>query len=854
LAENLSGGALSFLRSRRGLLLIGIILLLGLFLVRPGAQRLRSRIAGSISRAVDRQVEIGSVSLHLLPQPGFDLGNFIVYDDPSFSAEPMLRSDDVTAALRVSSLFRGRLEIARLSLSEPSLNLVRNGAGRWNLEELLERAEKTPIAPTGKPTSESRPAFPYIEAEQGRINFKFGPEKKPYALTTADFSFWQDSENSWGMRLKAQPVRTDSSLSDTGLLRVNGTWRRADTLRQTPIQLTLEWDRAQLGQLTKLIAGNDKGWRGSVDLSATLTGTPADFGVHTEATVEDFRRYDILGGGSLRLTAQCDGRYHSTDRQLSDILCQSAAGNGRIDLNGMANLTSGFPKFHLAVTAQDVPAQSVAAFLRHTKRDVPDDVIATGRVNAIVRLERDQSGFTWSGGGQAVGLQLQSATADTTVALDSIPFSFVSPASSEFAPKEPRPLKRVVLPDIPANRVEVGPFEVALGEATRPALVQGWVARSGYDLKISGDAQVQRALQIAHLIGLPAPRLAAEGSVKLDLQLAGGWSGFAAPRVTGKAQLQSVRAEVRGMNAPLEIASANVLLAQDVVTVQGLAASTGPISWRGSITLPRPCGIPSACLVHFDLHADQLSTDQLNLLVNPRTLKRPWYRFLSPDSQSGFPYLLRVRATGRLSADRVLVRSLAATKISADITLENGILIASDLRGDVLGGRHVGQWKANFVAKPPEYTGSGKLDHFALGDLAETMRDGWVTGTATASYQAKASGLSAADLFSNADATLQVEAHDGIFPHIELSEQAGPLHARHLSATLILHDRAFEIHEGKLEAPSGVYQLSGTASLGQNLDLKLARSGATSFNITGTLTRPKVAASTIQETEAVLKP
>ncbi len=233
----------------------GVVVVLALFLIRPGAERLRSRIAGSISSAVGRQVEIGSVSVHLLPQPGFDLGNFVVHDDPAFSAEPMLRSDDVTAALRVSSLFRGRLEIARLNLTEPSVNLVRNSSGHWNLENLLERAAKTPVAPTSKATNETRPAFPYIEADRGRINFKFGAEKKPYALTDADFSFWQESENAWGMRMKAQPVRTDFNLSDTGTLRVNGTWQRAATLRQTPLQFTMEWERAQLGQLTKLISG-----------------------------------------------------------------------------------------------------------------------------------------------------------------------------------------------------------------------------------------------------------------------------------------------------------------------------------------------------------------------------------------------------------------------------------------------------------------------------------------------------------------------------------------------------------------------------------------------------------------------
>ncbi len=171
-----------FLRSKRGLLALGALVILGLFLVRPGAERLRTRIVHSISLALGRQVDVGSVTLHLLPRPGFELQNFVVHDDPAFSAEPMLRADMVTAALRVSSLFRGHIEIARLSLTEPSLNLVRNSEGHWNLESLLERAAKTPVAPTSKARTEARPGFPYIEADRGRINFKFGQEKKHHTL------------------------------------------------------------------------------------------------------------------------------------------------------------------------------------------------------------------------------------------------------------------------------------------------------------------------------------------------------------------------------------------------------------------------------------------------------------------------------------------------------------------------------------------------------------------------------------------------------------------------------------------------------------------------------------------------
>ena len=180
---------------------------------------------------------------------------------------------------------RGRLEIARLDLTEPSLNLVHGENGRWNLEALLERTAHIPLAPTGKAKSEPRPGFPYIEATSARINFKNGPEKKPYALTNADFSLWQDSENSWGVRLKAQPFRTDLNLNDTGLLQVSGTWQRADALRDTPLQFSVEWNRAQLGQFTKFFTGNDQGWRGEVLLDVALAGTPAKLQITSNGSI-----------------------------------------------------------------------------------------------------------------------------------------------------------------------------------------------------------------------------------------------------------------------------------------------------------------------------------------------------------------------------------------------------------------------------------------------------------------------------------------------------------------------------------------------------------------------------------------
>jgi len=80
------------------------------------------------------------------------------------------------------------------------------------------------------------------------------------------------------------------------------------------------------------------------------------------------------------------------------------------------------------------------------------------------------------------------------------------------------------------------------------------------------------------------------------------------------------------------------------------------------------------------------------------------------------------------------------------------------------------------------------------------------------------------------------------------------LRVTRLVGRLHLRDGKFEIEEGKLQTPASIYQLSGTASLSRVLDIKLARDGTHGFNITGTLTQPRVIINTTPETQAALKP
>lgn len=842
---------MKFFKSRLGLLVLGLAVLAALFLTRPGASRVKARVAKSVGLALGRQVEIGSARFRLLPRPGFDFYDFVVSDDAAFSAEPMLRAPEVTASLRLSSLLRGRLEISRLSLSEPSLNLVRDARRRWNLEDLLEHSAKVAVAPTGKPRSEPRPAFPYVEADQGRINFKLVQEKKPYTLTDAEFSLWQDSENTWAMRLRAQPLRTDLNLSDTGLLRADGKWQRANTLRETPLEFQLAWERGQLGQLSKFFSGRDLGWRGSVATAVKLSGSPEDLGVEVTGSVDDFRRFDIVGPDAVRLGARCTARYSSEARELRDLVCGSSVDQGSVQLRGsIANLAD-LRSYDLEVEAAGIPAQSLIRLARHIKKDLPEDSVASGTLAARFRVHRDPSaGPRWEGSGELKSLLLASASNGAQLELGTIPF-MAAPANLRPARRNPAAGKTEPA-SAPSNRLEVGPFALPLGRPA-PASARGWVARDGYNFTVSGDAQVRRLLQVARLLGVPAWQANADGMARMNLQVAGAWSGFQGAQVTGGAQLTEVRAQLRGVNAPLEIASASLLVDDSATHFTNMAGSLAGISLNASLNLPRRCASMPVCPVKFEAAADGISLAQLRELLDPAARNRPWYRQLFPSGNPGPSVLSEVRATGKLRLRQLAMNRLLVNDVVANVELDGGKVTLTGLQFDWLGGKHQGDWTADFTAQPPAYTGKGTFHHVSLARLAQLMGDGWIAGASAGSYELAMSGSNAAELLGAATASADIEVHDGGLPHLMLAKNSAT-RVRRFQGKLGLRNGLLSLTQGKLETGAGIYQVSGTASLGSQLNMRLVGDDSRSFTVTGTIAKPQVAADESHETQAELKP
>src|SRR5690242_20056443 len=384
------------LRNKRTRIYLAIAILIALgFLVPPSINlnRFRGRLSESLSRSHGRQVSVQDGRLRLLPLPGFTFHQLRISDD-DFSAEPILQTGDENgvATLRISSLWRGRLEIASVSLTQASLNLVRDASGHWNMERLVNRAAQVPSAPTAKKQPEWRPRFPYIEINESRINFKFGAEKKPFALSDAQFALWLAAENRWNVRLKAIPLRTDESVTDTGTIKISGSFDRASEFTKTPFHFQFTWEQPEVNAIAQIVRGHDPGWRGAVDLKAELKGTPADFTARLDADIDELRRYDIARSTPFNLHVSCGQRFrvHVLESGAQDQLdfdCKAPLGSGVLNAQGELDRLSEWPRYSLRLVASEVPIASLVRATLHAKSTLPNDLSGDGIVDGSWMIE-----------------------------------------------------------------------------------------------------------------------------------------------------------------------------------------------------------------------------------------------------------------------------------------------------------------------------------------------------------------------------------------------------------------------------------------------------------------------------------
>ena len=482
---------------RRRLLwtLVALLLVLMFAIIPPLVQvnRLRRRIAASMSASLGRPVHLDRVRLNVLPVPGFTLENLVVSEDPAFGYEPIIRANVVEITLRPSSLWRRQVELSTIRFVEPSLNLVRNAQGKWNIQSLLMHAASLETAPTTQLRPGLAPRFPYIEARNARVNLKLGQEKQPFSLTDADFAVWLPSPQQWNIRIEAHPERTDSNVTETGIVRLEGSLVRAAKTEDARIDLQGSWHDAQLGDASRLLTGNDAGWRGTLNSDSTLTGTLGHANLTTGIHLNDVRRANFLPAQLLDISVNCSAAAALLQSQLTELHCALPVDDTQPVALSAAVLPLEQP-LQAATTLRfnALPLATVLNWARLFSLRIPQDMNPQGSVDG----ELD-----WSGAPSAGSKQSPGWSGGLTATLQSS-----APAHEGRAGASPSPTSQIftfVVPDAPNPQLTLQLLPATLppaatGETPARLTLQGAASRGSYTLHLNGTATPAQIADLAN--------------------------------------------------------------------------------------------------------------------------------------------------------------------------------------------------------------------------------------------------------------------------------------------------------------------------------------------------------------------
>jgi hypothetical protein len=848
-----------------------VLLLLLAILLPPylNISRYQRSIAGTISRSLGRPVHLSGVQLRLLPMPGIEINDFEVEEDPDFGAEPVLHASSVVATLRLSSLWRGRLEVSRISLDEASLNLVRNAQGRWNIGSVLGQASRISNAPTAQRRPGSSPRFPYIEATNARINFKDGLEKKPFSLMNAEFAMWLDSPNQWRVRLKAQPVRTDLDLdlSDTGQLTVNGSLRRDSDLNAMPVNLYAEWRGAQLGQVSRLLMGSDTGWRGDLDLTAALTGDISNLHVKSRVRIGNAHRQEFEPSVSEDIDARCEGDYLRTTRDVHNLTCFWPVGDGHLLLTG--NLQGAEkPGTALKLEINHAPA-SLAVNLIGLMRQHADNASMTGTVNGDFEYTRTPvEALT----GQAVvdGATLQFAGLDNPLRLP--PLRFVA-ASSHPAPTPGARGKagirniaavRLRRPQPPAPlAIQLQNVPVAMGAET-PLGVNADFTRSGFTVHLTGQAALDHLLPLSRDFGFMQSSLApissaarqgsaaTQSSVNLDLSVQAPWlvpvsdqdHPELATATLGSVQIKNVSLRTGFLPEPLEIASATVSLQPGAVSWNNASAVFHGIPIHGSVSYQPGCpasvsasatgSTPAPCPVQFALDTNALDAGALQLALLGAGNRGELLDAII--ARIGGQHHVWPVLNGSVRIASLQLGVLPLHNVLASVSIADNRLRITSLDASTLGGVLHAFGSFDGGASKPAWKLNVQLSHAPASDVSALFHERWgAAGTMNADAEFTAQGFTRDALATSATGNFHFEWQNGALP-VTVSGLPLPRFERCTGDGTIASGRLTFVH-GRILRAGEAASLLGTVSFARDIDLHAAASAGT-YRLTGTLAHP----------------
>ncbi|HEX4170084.1 MAG TPA: AsmA family protein [Bryobacteraceae bacterium] len=264
-----------------------VVALVGVIAPFVNAARFSHSIQAAIETSLGRKVTFQRVYFTLFSGPGFSLEGVTISEDPRYGIEPFAYVPTLEARLRLDKLVFGEIRFTSLRLVDPSLNLVRESNGSWNVQQLVQRL----TAPRRAPLH----FFPSFEVSDGRVNFKLGTRKTTLYISESDLTIYPEYSGKIYIRFSGSPARTDRAGMGFGHIRGDVNWySSSSTTLPNRLEAQLFLDPSNLSELTTLMEGHDIGVHGTISTRLEIKGPIRGLKVRGEMRLEQVHRWDLL--------------------------------------------------------------------------------------------------------------------------------------------------------------------------------------------------------------------------------------------------------------------------------------------------------------------------------------------------------------------------------------------------------------------------------------------------------------------------------------------------------------------------------------------------------------------------------
>jgi AsmA-like C-terminal region/AsmA family len=832
---------------------------------------LQDKLTSRLSGAFGRPVEVGRYNFSIWTGPTLEAQSVIVSEDPRFGYEYFLRSESLRVRLRWQSLLRGRVELGALLLRQPSLNLVRNAEGDWNLAEWLPRpvSHAPPGAPANSPTAGASSAFERIDIDSGRINFKRADEKLPFAFVNVNGTAQADGPGRWRINMAATPWRAALVTQQAGSIYVAGHLGGTSS-RLLPAVLESSWTDASISDALRLIRGDDYGVRGSLDVVLSANTGSDGWKLQARAQMRQLHRWDLSlrpDNPALNLIAQMKIGLDGSALELTSASLEAprsyARATGRFLWNDAGpSRKNQTPPLSFTLSDFNIDATDILAWVRAFHPGVAGDIAIHGTAKA---------------GGVVLGWPPHIDTA-----------KFVTTGLTMQGPALPLPVHLSAL-DLDYDyrrgpgRLSLSPFTVFFQSPTDPSAGSFRIdkvarARSNSSSwRLAGSMQqVRDLIAVAGSLGwnlsrgfdlagffrcdVRWPAQQPQGTLAQQMPWAVPSSGFI--ELGGPDDDTGGSLRPAFLNHPVEQIKARADWKPGIRHIALSSAQALGTQWSG--TFDRR---DSDDQWQFVLSADRMAASDVDLWINPRWRESLIDRMLPFLNTRSTPNAVpeNLRAAGRLTIDQLILAPVAVRHLQGDVALTGRHFEFTDATGQFYGGAVSGMFITDLKTVPTYQVNAdfSNVDLRALSAASPGTAD-LFSGVATGQVFFTSHGSSRSDIVSSLqcrgsadvegpqlrDGTLPASVRDAVPPR-------GATLFHDASAAFTCANRKIQFHDFALVNAADELDAAGSVDFSRNLDFRLTvmrdsppnpsatpntpAPGVETYQLTGTLASPQLA-------------